>query len=137
MELRSNGNIVFPRGFITPKVGPHQSYGFEAGKIFGQKALLKWIPEAISVSNPSLEYVVSSSEQGERIWISLLNQENKIQSGNLKIDFAAFKTGKLISVKVLDENGNEKEKNKINVEWTLSVPAMGLVVIEFEFEKKP
>ncbi|REG78253.1 glycoside hydrolase family 88 protein [Algoriphagus antarcticus] len=137
MELRSNRNIVFPRGFITPKVGPHQSYGFEAGRIFGEKALLKMVPDAVSVSNPSLEYVVTSSEQGEKIWVTLLNQENEVQSCDLKIDFAAFHAGKLLDVKVLDNEGKVLEKKNLSGDWTVSVPAIGLVVLEFEIEKKP
>jgi len=137
MELRSNGNIVFPRGFITPKVGPHQSYSFEAGRIFGEKAFLKLVPEAISVSNPSLEYVVSSSELGEKIWISLLNQENNIQSGDLRIDFAAFNSGKIKMINILDNNGNAIEKKNTNGGWRVSVPSLGLQVLEFTFENIP
>jgi hypothetical protein len=135
IELRSNGKINFPRGFITPKVGPHQSYGFEAGSIFGQKASLNMVPDAVSVSNPSLEYIVSSSEAGDKIWVTLLNQENKIQNGNLKTDFAAFRTGKLKSTKVLNNEGAEIEKMETNNDWEISVPALGLVVVEFVFEK--
>ncbi len=33
-----NGNITFPQGFITPKVGPHTTYGFAPGTIYGQPA---------------------------------------------------------------------------------------------------
>ncbi|MCL6260838.1 glycerophosphoryl diester phosphodiesterase [Aquiflexum sp. TKW24L] len=137
IELRSNGKITFPRGFITPKVGPHQSYGFEAGKIFGEKAFQKIVPDAVSVSNPSIEYVIASSEKGDKIWVTLLNQENESQSGDLKIDFTPFQSGKLLSTKVLDYNGSEIEKKEIKAEWEISVPAMGLIVLEFEFEKNP
>jgi hypothetical protein len=134
MELRSNGNIMFPRGFITPKVGPHQSYGFEAGSIFGEKAHLKMVPNAVSVSNPSIEYIVSSSEAGDKIWVTLLNQENLMQDGKLKIDFDAFKTGKLESKRVVNNKGSEIKKMETNNDWEISVPALGLVVIEFGFE---
>jgi hypothetical protein len=135
IELRSNGKITFPRGFITPKVGPHQSYGFEAGEIFGQKALLKMVPDAVSVSNPSIEYIVSSSEAGDKIWVTLINQGSEIQNGDLKTDFAAFSTGKLKSSKVLNNTGAEIEKKETNKDWEISIPALGLVVVEFEFEK--
>lgn len=135
IELRSNGKIIFPRGFVTPKVGPHQSYGFAAGSIFGQKALLKMVPVAVSISNPSIEFIVSSSEAGDKIWVTLINQENEIQSGNLKTDFAAFRTGKLMNTKILNNKGAEIEKMETNNDWEISVPALGLVVVEFEFEK--
>nr|MBI1228859.1 glycerophosphoryl diester phosphodiesterase [Cytophagales bacterium] len=134
-ELRSNGKIVFPRGFITPKVGPHQSYGFAAGSIFGQKALLKIFPDAVSVSNPSIEYVVSSSESGEKIWLTLLNQENVMECGKVKIGFDAFETKTLKSVKVLDDKGANIEMKESSDAWEISVPDVGLVVLEIEFEK--
>src|SRR5690606_1090296 len=44
ISSRSNGLIDFPRGFITPKVGPHQPYGFAAGEIFGESVNF-WLPE--------------------------------------------------------------------------------------------
>lgn len=135
MELRSNGNILFPRGFITPKVGPHQSYGFEAGKVFGEKAFLRMVPNAVSVSNPSIEYIFSSSESGEKVWLTMLNQENEIQSAKVKIDFDAFKTKKFKSAKVLDNQGADIEKKASNNEWEIPVPDFGLMVLEIEFEK--
>ena len=137
IEMRSNGNIIFPRGFITPKVGPHQSYGFEAGKIFGEKAVLKMVPDAVSVSNPSIEYVVASSEKGDKLWITLLNQENEIVNADLDIDFFALEGARVSGVKVLDQSGNTKVQQKTIEEWTASIPAFGLVIFEFILETKP
>jgi hypothetical protein len=31
IQLRSRQKVIFKRGFITPKVGPHQPYGFSSG----------------------------------------------------------------------------------------------------------
>ena len=36
--LRSDSNISFPYGYMTPKVGPHVTYGFAPGNIYGKKA---------------------------------------------------------------------------------------------------
>lgn len=36
-EMRSGGNIRFPRGFFTPKVGPQQITGFDYGTLYGEK----------------------------------------------------------------------------------------------------
>jgi hypothetical protein len=38
IQLRSGGAITFPRGFVTPKVGPHACFGFVPGQIFGAPA---------------------------------------------------------------------------------------------------
>ncbi len=137
LEFRSNGRIAFPKGFVNPKVGPHLSYGFEAGKIFGEKAVLKMVPDVVSVSNPSIEYVVASSEKGDKLWVTLLNQENKIVNADLQIDFFALEGARVSGVKVLDHRGNTIMQQKTIEEWTASVPPFGLVIFEFSLETTP
>ena len=60
-ELRSNGQISFPRGFITPKVGPHKSLGFAPGKINGEKAELILSDNLIKTDNPACEYLIAKT----------------------------------------------------------------------------
>lgn len=133
VEFRSRGAIAFPRGFVTPKVGPHQSYGFEAGEIFGEKAILKIIPNAIAVSNPSIEYVMSANESGDKVWVILFNQENKTQSTELKVDVAWFDAGKISKVSYLDNVGNQmEEKLTTSDTWNLSIPALGIRILELK-----
>lgn len=131
-ELRSQGEIIFPRGFITPKVGPHQSYGFEAGSVFGEKVNLKIIPGAVSISNPSIEYVIASSEKGDKIWVILLNQEKESLNSELKIDFAALTQRRISGVNVLDNRGNLIEQKNTSNELTISVPQMGIMLVQFD-----
>ena len=133
-ELRSQGKITFPRGFITPKVGPHQSYGFEAGSVFGEKASLKIIPEAISISSPSIEYVICSSEKGDKIWVILLNQEKEGLNAEVKIDFAALHQKKISGIKVLDHSGNLLGQKNVSEDLTLTVPSLGMNVLQFEVQ---
>lgn len=130
IELRSNGKIKFPRGFITPKVGPHQSYGFAPGRIFGQKAFLKMIPDGVSVSNPSLEAVISKSVTGGKIWIALMNQSQQTESAELNVDLSLFRFSQLYEVKILDNKGETLEKLSLGSGWKVRVPSMGLVVLE-------
>lgn len=61
-ELRSKGRISFPRGFITPKVGPHQSIGFAEGSIDGKKAKLILIPGLVQTDNPQCDYLTIKSD---------------------------------------------------------------------------
>ncbi len=137
IEFRSQGAIAFPRGFVTPKVGSHQSYGFEPGEIFGEKASLKIIPEAISMSNPSIEFVISSGEKGDKVWVILLNQENEIQNAELKIDSALVKEGNIDKVSYLDHEGRKVEEKTTSSEtWNLSVPALGIRILELQIKSK-
>lgn len=71
LELRSEGRIRFPAGFITPKVGPHRTYGFAEGTVYGDKASLAMMPGEFKVADPDVEMV---SARGEgHIYIMLLN----------------------------------------------------------------
>ncbi len=84
--LRSNGKVVFPRGFVTPKVGPHQTYGFAPGTVFGDKASLV-IQEGFAVADsPSIDPIISKSETKNTYYITLLNNSPQPTAFNLKID---------------------------------------------------
>ncbi len=74
-ELRSNGAISFPRGFITPKVGPHQSIGFAPGLLFGKKANLILVPELIYTDNALCEYLTIVSDS--TLYILTMNSSSK------------------------------------------------------------
>ena len=44
LELRSDGAVSFPAGFITPKVGPHRTFAFADGSVQGERASLVMLP---------------------------------------------------------------------------------------------
>ncbi len=70
-ELRSGGQVSFPAGFITPKVGPHRCYGFAAGKVFGETAQLAWA--RVECDQPAIDYIVARATDARRIFVVLLN----------------------------------------------------------------
>lgn len=134
-ELRSGGKIRFPRGFITPKVGPHQSYGFEPGMVFGEMANLRVLTDGLVVDNPSLEHIVTETVNGEQFLIVLLNQHHEQQTGSVKLDLGRLQKGKSpSSVRVLDEEGNVLQAVPVNQDWIVAVPSYGLRVMEVVFE---
>ncbi len=133
-ELRSDGKITFPRGFITPKVGPHQSYGFKPGEVFGKEANLKIVPGGINVNNPSLEHVVAQTEKEGSLLIVLLNQHHEQQNGTIRLDLQRFNRGKSPStVRVLDQEGKVLQNLSVNQDWRVSVSPFGLAVLELVF----
>src|SRR5690554_2176982 len=134
-ELRSEGKVFFPRGFITPKVGPHQSYGFEAGVVFGKKADLKIVPGGIILDNPSLEHIITETEEGGSLLILLLNQHHEIQSGKLQLDLEKFNQNQSpASVRVLDQEGKVLQELPVDQDWRVSIPPYGLAVLELTFK---
>ncbi len=84
LELRSNGAISFPAGFITPKVGPHRTYAFAPGTIDGETAELVMLPGRIACSNPDVEYLTARS--ADSLYIMLLNDINEPQNARIDID---------------------------------------------------
>lgn len=84
IELRSQGKISFPAGFITPKVGPHRSYGFAPGNIYGKTANLMWPGEGISIDNPNVEAVCAKDDN--RLYVILLNDLGSTEESNIIVD---------------------------------------------------
>ncbi|WP_460673400.1 glycerophosphoryl diester phosphodiesterase [Larkinella ripae] len=83
VELRSNGKVTFPRGFVTPKVGPHQTYGFAAGTVNGEKATLLIDENRVKIDNPSVDCLLAKSEKPGKIFAILLN--NSAQAADFQI----------------------------------------------------
>lgn len=86
-ELRSKGAVKFPRGFVTPKVGPHQTYGFAAGTINGIKANLLIDSSKVQLDNPVIDHILAKSVDGKKLFIVLLNNSAhpasfKMKTGN-------------------------------------------------------
>lgn len=84
-ELRTQGKVHFPRGFVTPKVGPHQTYGFEPGTIYGDKARLLIREGVIKPSSPVIDYILAKSESANRVYVILLNNRQQATAFNLNL----------------------------------------------------
>ena len=90
-ELRSGGQIKFPRGFVTPKVGPHQSYGFEAGLINGTKAKLIIDENLVKIDNSTVDYLLAESEQKDKLFVILLNNRSQASDFQVTINGKSYK----------------------------------------------
>ncbi len=84
LELRSKGEVSFPAGFITPKVGPHRTYGFAAGKVMGESAELAMIDGGVSCDNPDVEVVLARGS--ENLYIMLLNDVGRARKARITTD---------------------------------------------------
>lgn len=83
-EVRSEGAVSFPRGFITPKVGPHRTLGFAPGKINGKKARLILSDHLITNENPSCEWLTAVS--GKTLYVIVMNSSNEPVTTRMKVD---------------------------------------------------
>ena len=85
VNLRSDGQITFPRGFVTPKVGPHQTYGFAPGTIYGQPANLLIQNDLAVSNNPNVECLTAQSPDRKRVFIILLNDLGKAVTTTVQV----------------------------------------------------
>lgn len=76
-EMRSKGRISFPRGFVTPKVGPHKVLGFSAGTIDGENVELTIGNNSLSCHNAHLELLVARSTKGSHGYAIVMNSTNR------------------------------------------------------------
>ncbi|AQG81970.1 glycerophosphoryl diester phosphodiesterase [Spirosoma montaniterrae] len=116
-ELRSNGQIRFPRGFVTPKVGPHQTYGFAPGAIYGQAATLTIGDNEPTPDNPNVEVISARAVTGKRRFAILMN--NSLQPAATTVR--------------MPTNGPVRTvpEGQAITNQTITLPPLGLAVWEF------
>ncbi|MBC8154904.1 MAG: glycerophosphoryl diester phosphodiesterase [Bacteroidetes bacterium] len=107
-ELRSAGKVTFPRGFVTPKVGPHQTYGFAPGTIYGQPANLLIREGVVTPDNPNVDCVLAQSSDKKRLFIVLLNNHAQPTTASVRLQPNLIRNGtgllkSLSDVKTLTE----------------------------------
>ena len=93
-ELRSDGNVTFPYGYMTPKVGPHVTYGFAPGEIYGRKADLVFRSDMIRCDNPDVEFITALSENGKKLYLMALSQTNEGNSCKVELDMTKLGSGR-------------------------------------------
>jgi hypothetical protein len=136
IEMRSAGKVTFPRGFITPKVGPHETYGFAAGTVFGTAARLLLKEGMLQTDNPYLDYYCAINPQQQQLFLLLLNDDDDPLEATLRLDPDKVISGKRIkpvSCYGISANGS-KESIVTNNTFQVAIPAYGLRVIAINYE---
>lgn len=103
VTLRSAGKIEFPRGFFTPKVGPHASYGFAPGKLFGDSVSLGW--GEMETGSPHIEHLLVHSTDAKRHYVILLNDLNEEGTARIATDAGALARYRGCRFGLLDAKG--------------------------------
>ncbi|GAA4779878.1 hypothetical protein GCM10023231_03380 [Olivibacter ginsenosidimutans] len=132
-SVRSNKLIHFPRGFVTPKVGPHQPYGFKAGEIFHIPAVMMLPEHGLTVGNERIDYLCARSNDKKSFFLILLNNSVDEQKALVTMDFSALLPGEKApkTGMILNETGKQLENiNNRTANQTIRIPAGGLRVIQ-------
>lgn len=129
-EMRSDGKIVFPKGFITPKVGPHKTYNFKPGHIFDAEVQLKTTEGFVRCNLPQVEYIVAKSTDNLKAYLVVLNNQPQVAHAT----FNWGEDGKIFNtVSVCSAKGTPLlEKLKLQSETALDIPPYGLKVLVLE-----
>ncbi|SMC53644.1 glycerophosphoryl diester phosphodiesterase [Pedobacter nyackensis] len=133
VELRSQGKISFPRGFITPKVGPHQSYGFAPGKVYTTPASLMLIDGLLKSDSPYLEYVTAINAGQKKCFLIVMNNSVNKLSTKVQIDAEKIPGASGKSIKSASFIGLDGKKATIATgvkSLNVEVAPYGLKVIE-------
>ncbi|MEZ2440372.1 glycerophosphoryl diester phosphodiesterase [Chitinophaga sp. RCC_12] len=136
MEMRSSGKVQFPRGFITPKVGPHQTYGFAAGKVYGTSADLLLKDGLLKTDNPYLDYYCAINPEEHKLFLLLLNSDDDPLKCSIDIDYTKVLPGKTIKPVAcyrISKNGSKKA-TEITPSFQEDIAPYGLSVIEINYE---
>jgi hypothetical protein len=134
-HLRSGGKVSFPSGFMTPKVGPHVSYGFAPGNIYGSSAGLCMAEGLLKSANPNFEYVAALSDKKDKLYVMVLNQSPLAQSGTLALDVSKIGDGKITRPgKVVTLQGEKTSVNNASG-LDLQIKPWGMSVVAIDLSK--
>ncbi|MBI5768698.1 MAG: glycoside hydrolase family 127 protein [Verrucomicrobia bacterium] len=134
VELRSGGAVAFPRGFITPKVGPHSSYGFAPGKVFGEPAALHW--GEVTTGDAAVDSVLARTVDGRKIYVVLLNNSVRATTAQVHAAAAALTGGRATAwtkITARDAAGKTLNVRQQDGATWVELPATGLAVLRCEF----
>lgn len=127
LEYRSKGAIHFPRGFFTPKVGPHAGYGSAPGQIYGRPADLRW--GTISTSHTEVDCVLARSKADQSTYIMVLNNSTHAVRPTLMLDTLEDRPRDgWKSAAWLDAEGREHPLSS-TINPTVELPATGLLTL--------
>ncbi len=106
--LRSKGGILFPAGFMAPKVGPHLTYGFREGEIYGHKASLILVDGLVQLDNPELDYISAIDRKAKKFYVCILNNATNVQTATAQLSDKTTIAGRALRLRngrMLSEKG--------------------------------
>lgn len=126
--LRSAEKVSFPRGFVTPKVGPHQSYGFASGTIYGTRANLMIREGFAQTGSPAIDPLLAKAESGDTYFVILLNNGTQAAALNLSLNSEKLRAGsKVKTIKNLTSG-------QLLTDTKLQIPGFGIQVLEVNLQ---
>lgn len=133
-ELRSGGMVSFPKGFITPKVGPHRCYGFAPGRIYGSEAELILIQGLLYVDNPYFEYITAIDRKERTLYVILMNNDDEARTCRIAVeaDSIPAENASIRGICIRDASG-DTECDITGSDFSAGVPGYGMKLLEIKY----
>jgi hypothetical protein len=128
--MRSNGAVHFAAGFITPKVGPHKTYGFTKGKIAGHAVSLLLRQGLVQNSNPYIDYFTAIDEPAKKLFVVLLNNDDEAQQAIIQLNASVMPAIKTV-IKVIDLADNQ---NGMPIDGRIALKPYGIKILEVHYQ---
>ncbi len=134
IAFRTENKITFPKGFVTPKVGPHQTYGFQEGSIFDNPANLVVKEGFIAGNQPTVDPILAENPTTKDAYIMLLNNRVQPSDGQISIHADKWMPGK--KVKSISKLNHVKTSKSLEKATTINyqIPGFGIAVYHVVFE---
>jgi len=115
---------------VTPKVGPHQSYGFAPGYVYGTQASLMLRHDSVNSDNPYVDFYMALSNDGKRLFVFLLNNDDEPQTAQVEVNNTPLLGREAIRTQFLDQDGAPLSDPSTTPPATVTIPAYGLRTLE-------
>ncbi len=132
-SFRSNGNINFPRGFVTPKVGPHQTYGFAEGNIYNQKAALIIREDLLQTDNPSIEHILAHDLESGKLFVVFMNNYHAATEADISLDLSVLNPGQSLRIKKVETLEDSKTLTP-SAKYHFKIPGYGIQTLAIQYE---
>ncbi|HEY0946870.1 MAG TPA: glycerophosphoryl diester phosphodiesterase [Opitutaceae bacterium] len=130
--MRSAGQVYFPAGFITPKVGPHRCYGFAPGRVLGTPADLAW--GRLTTSHPAIDTILARATEGRRLFAILLNDRAEPTTATVQADVSELSGGAAAHwTSATLHTGEPNGGHPIDPAQPLTLPAYGWAVMSLNY----
>lgn len=136
VTLRSKGKIDFPAGFITPKVGPHKTYGFAPGKIYGSDVELFLQEDFISINNQRIDFIGAVNKAAKESYIILLNNSTENQQFHIDVNHVTLfgEHAKVAKIELLNEEGEISNTVGSNDSAVVTISPFGLNTLKITYQ---
>lgn len=134
-DMRSMKKISFPHGFVTPKVGPHLTYGFAEGSVMGNKAALILRPGLIKLMNAQMECLTAVNEIKKKLYLIILNNSMKKEASSFELNMTTLFPGRRISV-ISMRDITVPGKGKRFSDSLITIYPVGMKVLEVSYKQK-